>query len=1069
MKKTILTFFILVVSVTLALAQQRQISGKVTGPDGAALPGITIQVKGTNTGTVTDAEGHYELSVPANATLTLRGIGYSEQNIAVGDQTIVNVSMKTNTQQLNELVVTALGRTENKEKLGYSTTTFNSSEINQNAPVSMLDNLSGKIAGANISTLGGPGSSTKVVLRGYGVIAGGTNQPLYVIDGVPLSDNRPGAEDFKNDYGNGMSDVNPSDIASISILSGTAATALYGSSARNGAIMITTKRGKAGALKVSYTGSVVLSEVGKLPKLQDQFGTGWGFEYIPDENGSWGPRLDGVTRPWGSIVDNSQLIKPFSAVHDNLKKFYTTGVGVSNDLSLSGGSEHNQFYFSYGNLSSNGIIPSKTDYLQRNTFSLRTNSEFGNFSINSSFNYINKALNIPSTGQNSASGGGVFQSLLQIPVDIPISDFQLYTNKFFNVDNYFTPYAENPYYGLYENGNKQSEDRFFGNLDFKYRFTPEFSAELRLGGDFENARTFAWNQPNAPKEGSWNGKNPTNPEGATRQTDVGLVDKQGDYYGTISGDFILEYNKHFNDAFGLDVIAGANYYQNTSDETEAYITNLVIPSFFNLSNSTQPPLTSDIRYRRRRMGLYGEATLSYFDQLFITGNVRNDWSSTLPIDNNNIFYPGANISWVASNTFHLTGAVSYLKLRAAYGVTGADPGPYQTYPVLNPLDISLGFGDVISPFNGVPAFGISNTINNASLKPIMTREFETGVEARFLNDRIGLDGSFYNKLTNGQIFAVPIDPSTGYTFRVENLGKVQNEGVEITLHVVPVKVGQFEWSFDYSFSKNNNKVLNLNGGIPNPLLNSVYDVELRAVTGRTVAEIYAPQPERTPDGKIVVSPVTGFPLVNPVADTNDYNTTKKDYGSALYDYMMGFSNTFRYKDLALSFSLDFRYGGVMYSQTADMLNFVGNAYNTTYNDRKPFIVPNSVIAQTDGNGKTFYTENTIPIPANDYYDYFYPTKNPALAYDARIFDRSFLKLRSINLSYSLPQSWAKHIRMSAISLSIYAKNILLWTPASNYTIDPEATNLGNDLSGEMGEFSTAPLEKQYGFTLGLSY
>lgn len=1080
MRKTLLALALLLVSSLLvalpslqATAQEHRVTGKVTGQDGSPLPGITIQVKGTSSGTATDADGQYELTAPDNATLTFRGIGFTEQNVNVGSRSEVNITMQSSTQQLNELVVTALGRGESKEKIGYATQTFTSSQINQNAPANMLSNLAGKIAGADISQQGGPGSSTKVVLRGYGVIAGGNNQPLYVIDGAPLADNRPGANDNGTsgvDFGNGMAMVNPSDIKSITVLKGTAATALYGSAAKNGAIMITTKRGQEGAIKVSYVGSVELSQVGRLPKLQDEFGTGWGFQYIPDENGSWGPRLDGKMRPWGSIVDNSQLVKPFSAIKDNMRSFYTTGVAVTNSLAVSGGGTHNQFYFSYDNVSNNGVIPTRSDYLQRNNFSLRTNSNYGKFSINTSFNYINRMMRAPNTGQNTPSGGGVFESLLQIPVDIPIDNFQLYNNKFFNINNYFTPYAENPYFGLNENGDKQNSDRFFGNLDLKYQFTNEFSAQLRLGGDFEDARTFSWNQVASAQPGYWNGvTNPTNPEGSSKTPDLGSVEKLQQYYGTINSDFILEYNKTFNSDYSLDVIGGANFYQNAYDETDAMITNLVIPGFYNLSNSIQPPTATESRQLRRRMGLYGQAVLGYKNQVFITGNVRNDWSSTLPINSNAIFYPGANISWVASNTFNMSDAISHLKLRAAYGKTGSDPNPYQTYPVLNAANISLGFGSMTSPFNGVPAFGVSNTINNSKLKPIMTTELETGIDAGFLNERITLDLSLYNKITDGQIFPVSIDPSTGYTLLVENLGKVRNQGIEITLNVIPVQTNNFEWSFDYTFAKNDNKVLNLNGGLPNPLLNSAYSAELRAVVGKTVAEIYAPTPQLSPNGQIVVSPVTGFPLVNATPNTKDYNSTNRDYGTALYDYTMGFSNTLRYKDLSLNFSLDFRYGGVMYSETADLLNFVGNAYNTTYNDRKPFIVPNSVVATTDASGKTVYAENTVPIPAEDYYDYFYPTKNPALAYNARIFNRSFLKLRNVSLSYSLPQQLTKRIRLNNISVSIYAKNILLWTPASNYTVDPEATNFGNDLTGELGEFAAAPLEQQYGLTLGVTF
>lgn len=454
----------------------------------------------------------------------------------------------------------------------------------------------------------------------------------------------------------------------------------------------------------------------------------------------------------------------------------------------------------------------------------------------------------------------------------------------------------------------------------------------------------------------------------------------------------------------------------------------------------------------------------------MTGNIRNDWSSTLPIDNNSIFYPGASLSWVATNSFDLSsGPISYLKLRAAYGETGSDPSAYQTYNVINPINLSLGFGRLTSPFNGVSAFGVSNTIYNEKLEPILTKEYEAGLEIQFFKDRIGLDATFYHKITDGQIFTVPVAPSTGYTGLIENLGRVRNQGIELAFHASPVRSTNFQWLINYTFAKNWNKVLDLNGGSPNPLLNSVYDAELRAVVGKTVAEIYAPTPQLSPDGKIVVSPTTGFPLVNSTANKEDNNMTKKNYGSALYDYTMGFSNSLKYKNLSLDFALDYRYGGVMYSGTADLLNFVGNAYNTTYNDRKPFVIPNSVVASTDANGKTIYSENTTPISSEGMYDYYYPTKNPALAYDSRIISRSFLKLRSVNLSYGLPTDLVNRIKLNNVSVGVYAKNLLLWTPSSNFMVDPESTNLGTDLTGELGEFRAAPLEKEFGFVLKIIF
>jgi len=1078
MRKITLFLVVQMLMISLVFAQVRTVIGKVTDEKGVAVPGASILEKGTKNGASSNDDGTFSLRVKNGATLVISALSFENKQVKAAD--IVNVQLVKTTENLTEVVVTALGQSQSKVKLGYSTATFNSETINKNAPIGILDGIAGKVAGADISNIGGPGSSTKVILRGYGAIAGADNQPLFVIDGVPLS-NEQSQNVTKGtagtDFGSGMNGINPNDIENITILKGTAASSLYGGLAKNGAVMITTKKGKAGKLKIEYDGSANFSRVGKLPEYQSEFGQGWAGLFVYGENGSWGPKLDGKDRLWGSIVDNSQLVKPFSAVKNNLRNFYTTGNEFNNTLALSGGNEITRFYFSYGNATSDGVIPTSSDYLQRNTFALRTNSNFDKFTINTSFNYTNQKLNVPNTGQNTASGGGVFESLIQIPVDVPITDFRDYKNKFFNTDNFFSPYLENPYYGLNENGNTQNSDRFFGNVDLGYKFTNHLSSELRVGGDFTNARTLGWNQPNNPAPGSWNAGG--NTEQSVRKADVGSVSQASDYAGIINGDFLLKYNKDFGNDFTLDALVGVNYYQSSSKSENTTITNLVIPGFFNLSNTTLPPVAKDYSSKRRRMGVYAQATLGYKGQLFFTGNIRDDKSSTLPMAKNSIFYPGANLSWLASKTFDLNNtAITLLKFRTAYGKTGSDPNVYLTNATLvGATTIPLGFGSLTFPFNGVSGFGINNDIANPSLEPIFTTEFEFGAEIKLFKNRIGLDATYYDKKTKGQIFTVPIAPSTGYTGLVQNLGVVSNKGIELALTVVPFETKDFTWSFTYLYTKNINNVDNLTGGSPNPQISSAYDAQLHAVVGKTVASIYAPVPQLTPDGKTVVSSVTGEPTLNDTVLDSSYGQKQKFgyYGSGLYNYTMGLTNTFTYKSFQLGFSLDFRSGGVMYSETADQVLFVGNGIATTYNDRKPFIVPNSVNASTDINGKTVYTENKTFIGAtagggsDGTTDYYYPTQNKGGAYLQRIFDRSFLKLRDVNLSYSLPQKWSTKIKASNATIGVYGRNFLLWTPKANVYVDPEATNLGNDLSGQLGEFASAPLTKSYGVILKIIF
>lgn len=1059
MRRIVSILSLLMLLCASAFAQNRTVTGRVTDAQGQPVPFASVTIRGTTTGTSADANGNFTIQALPNATLVFTASGFTAVERNIGTETTVNASLAAGQAALTEVVVTALGQTRSRAKVGYSTKTFNNETLNRAAPISALEGLQGKIAGADISHTGGPGASTKVVLRGYGIIGGGNNQPLYVVDGIPLSDARFGASS-NTDFGNAASDINPADIESLNVLPGTAATSLYGSNARNGAIIITTKRGRSGKLRVEYNGSANFSSVGKLPDFQKTFGQGWGGVFILSENGSWGPKLDGKDRLWGSVVDNSQLLKPFSFINDNMRNFYDVGVEFNNTVALSGGGETTNFYFSYGNVTSNGVIPTTSDYLQRNTLSLRTNSKFGDFSIGSSFNYINRKMNAPFTGQGNSEGASLFEEILQIPVDIKITDFKDYKNKFFNVNNYFTPFAENPYYALYENSNSQNQDRFFGSLDLNYRLKNGLAAQVRVGGDFTNARTFAYKAVNDPTPGSWNAGG--NPEGQTRARDVGSVDELNQYIGVLNGDALLKYNKSLSGDFSLEALAGYNFNLQDQKSTAAGITDLLVPGFYNLSNSTIKPTASDFRSRRILMGLYGQALIGWKEQLYLTLNARNDWSSTLPINNNSFFYPGANLAWVASQTFNLANTpISLLKFRAAYGKTGSDASAYQVNTVLTVGNVNLPFGSITFPFNGVGAFGISNILGNPDLQPVITSEAELGTEIRLFRNRLGLDLSVYDKKTSGQIFTVPIAPSSGYTGLVRNLGVVRNRGIEATLDAKPVAARDFNWALTYTFSKNRNKVENLTGGPNFVTLGSAYDAELRAYPGKSATAIYAPVAQYTEDGRVIVNAQTGLPLV--AAD-------KAYYGDAQYDYMMGMVNTLTYKNLSLNFSLDFRKGGVMYSGTADLALFVGNSYVTTYNDRRPFIIPNSVVQSgTDANGKPIYAENTTPIDEANYDAYWYPTTNLALAYQNRIIDRSFLKLRDVTLSYNLPKTWASKIRASNLSISLYGRNFLLWTPESNIYLDPEASNLGNDISSQLGEFRTAPISKQFGVQLRAAF
>ena len=1068
MRKLIVLSMGLLLLCMQVFAQDKTVTGKVTDPEGKGVPFATVTVKGTNNRVSADENGVYSIQAPSDAVLVFTAAGFTATENSIAGRNTVNATLG-NQAALTEVVVTALGQTRGKDKVGYAATTFRSEDINRSAPVSPLDGLQGRVAGAEISTIGGqPGSSSKIILRGYtsfSTAGGGNNQALIVVDGVPFNNSRLGSfNDFLNsggaDFGNGLNDLNPSDIETITVLKGAAATSLYGSRASNGVVLVTTKRGRAGKISVDFNSSVVFSSVAKLPDFQNQFGQGWSSEDLKEENGSWGPRLDGKTRLWGSQVDNSRLLKPYLAVEDNVRNFYDLGREFNNSIAIRGGNETANFYMSYGNVYNNGVLPLESDLYQRNTLALRGQLKANRFSATASLNYINKSGHTANS-QDDAAGSSTFQNLIQIPRDLYITDFKDYNNKFFNVDNYFTPYASNPYFSLLENGNNQQNDRVFGNVELGYDFSDAINIRWRTGADVADARVRDWQAIERPNPNTWRGPNPTNYEGASFSELVGGVRELSDYVKEINSDFFVNLNKDLSPDLNLSGFFGVNYNDRESRSHESRITGLTIPGYYNITNTGNAPTTSSVTFKRRLIGAFAQANLSFKDYLFLSMSARNDWSSTLPQTKNSYFYPGVNASVILSRLLDLENAgISYWKLRAAVGRTGKDAPTYSLASIGVTSNVDLAFGNIALPLNNVSAFELSNIIGNSTLKPEMTTEVEVGTELRFLKDRIGFDVTYYRKRTEGQILNVPIAASTGYQYLVANFGLVENKGVELVATFVPVRSRDFNWTTNFTFTRNRNKVLELPAGLEKVDFNSAYDVKMVARVGSPIGILEAPKKVITDDGKYVVT-TAGYFAQSPEAES---------YGTIERDYMMGLYNNITYKNWGLSFNFDYRKGGVFYSSTADLTYFVGNAWLTQYNDRRPFIIPNSVVQTgTDSEGKPVYAENTTPIDMNKMNAYWYHTNNQVQSWEHVILPKDFLKLRDITLTYRLPASIAKKISANSVTLSVIGRNFLLWVPQKNTFIDPEITNLGNDIIGEFGEMAGSPTYKAYGASLKINF
>lgn len=1048
-----------------AYAQDKQVSGVITADDGSVLPGVNVSLKGTTRGITSDVDGKYSISVPSSGTLVFSFVGYITQSVAIGSKTTINVTLVSDTQQLGEVVVTALGISRERKSLGYSTATIASTSITEARNTSPLDALNARVPGLSVNTASGaPGASTVLNIRGFNSVTG-NNQPLFVIDGVPMnnrgntsSTNAQNSNDDFNrsmDFGNQMNDVNPNEIESITVLKGISASALYGSRAANGAILITTKRGKSGKTQVDVSSSFAQSTILRVPHLQNTYGQGWSGLFDRIENGSWGPKLDGQPRLWGNVVDNSQMLKPFSAQEDNIKDFFDKGYEWNNSIAVSGGTETANYRVAYSNATADGVVPTNADSYKRNTLSLNGGLKLDKFSVNSNINYVHKNQKAVATGQGDDAGGGkvLWQEMIQIPRDHSIVDSKALLDpnspfyKFMTLDNYFTPYAQNPYWTLYNQGNNYDEDRIFGNIEFGYQVFPSLGVKWRVGGDYSDAFQKDWGNVGRITDGTPN---------STANDVFGSVSQLARGNRQFNSDLIFDFKHNFGSRFDIQAFLGHNINERTAQTNFAKVTNLDLPGFYSLSNSSVTPQTFATTSKRRLVGVFGSATFGFDSWLYLTVGARNDWSSTLPKGRNSYFYPSASISAVLSEVFKLPAQIPFVKVRFAAASAGNDADPYQIYSVYVPGTVRAGgFGNINFPFGNVNAYEVSNNPGNLALKPEISQEYEGGLELGFFGRRVGLDLSYYNKLTKNQIISLNLEPATGATAQTVNLGSVRNKGVELALNLIPVRTEKVEWGLTFNYNKIWNEVesLGLEGGSGNILLNSSYNVKLRAVVGKPLGAIYSPDAQRDPNGNIIVNPENGVPLVS----------SEETYrGSINPNYTLGLSTYVSYKGFKFSANGDYRNGGVFYSYTARLNYFNGNAYNSQYNDREPFVVPGSVVKQGES-----YVTNTTPVSRADVFTY-YGGSTSANEYN-HVVSKTFFKLRNVSLNYTVPKSALAKLPVRGASVGIFGRNLVLWTPKSNHYVDPEANTFGTSLKNLYGEFAAGPSTATYGVQLNLSF
>lgn len=1038
------------------MAQQVSITGVVSDNANLPLPGVTVVEVGAANGVITNLEGEYAIMVASElAQLEFSFVGMEPQTIFADGRSQINILLRPEIYRVDEVVVTALGISKETKSLGYAVSAVDNEELTEAGDKNILDALQGKIAGVNISSASGaPGSSTRIMVRGVSSLSG-SNQPLFVIDGVPVNNTQTGSSSINGgtDFGNKMNDVNMNDVESISFLKGASGTALYGSRAANGVIIITTKKGGSQQkATVSYSGTVSFEKPLRLVKYQNDYGQGIFGNSVLYENMSWGPAFDNRYHSWGNEVNGELRVKAYRPLPTNVEEFFETGKSQSHSISVSGGIEKTTYFMSYSNMQWDGIFPTEADKYAKHTFAMRGSQKIGErINVAASVNYIYKNNSSVPTGQGDAS---VYNQIMQTPRDISLLEQKDLSVPFNTIDNHYSLYTVNPYQILYNNGNSNTENRVYGSLDLDIAVRTDLTLKWRFGGDVSNEDMEAHRAS-------------VNPEGNNKFSSV--FDPGSRSLASISrqqlnSDLILSWTKELK-KFDIALMAGQSVNERTAKSFGTATNSQQLDGYVHISNSQVSPVSYESSSMVRMAGVFGSADFSYNSIVYFSLTGRNEWSSTLPKKNNSFFFPAVNSGFVLTELFpKMKQVLPFGKIRASWAMVGNDAPPYFVDPVYQQAAHSDGFGYFAYPTStNVNSFQVGSFIGNPELRPEMTTEYEFGLDLRFFNNRLAIDATYYNKQTEDLIWASPVASTSGYKFQMQNLGSMQNYGFEGLLTIVPVQQKNFNWEVSLNFTRNINELLSLNNQLEQAELNALridggQQIQWMAIPGQPVGVFQARGAKYTTDGKMIVNN-QGIPI----ADTD-----LKAYGNSQYNYFGGFTNTFSFLGFSLNAHFDFRMGGLMYSRTKNITLWAGTVPETLYNNREPFIIPNAVYeVGRNNNNEPIYAENTIPVDRVKLVEYW---GNGGMEIDgSSLIDKSFVKLREVAFGYSLPVSALQNLGIERLYIGVSGKNLWLWTPGRQTYIDPELTTFGNDLRADFGEYGAQPSVRSISFNVKVDF
>lgn len=1077
-KRIHLFLLALAIGVIQGAAQVTTVRGIVTTEeDGESVIGASVIVKGTSLGTVTDVNGRFELSgLPPSATrLLISYISLMAKEVAIAPQ--VSVTLKSDTHLLDEVVVTALGISREKKALGYTAQEVKQDALVQGKDNNLLNSLSGKIAGVRITNTQGDVGSSRIVIRGETSIAG-ENQPLFIVDGIPVDNSQLNARSSGRDFKNAIADLNPEDIKTLTVLKGPNAAALYGARAAHGAIVITTKGGdkRQKGIGITLHSSTQVSFVATLPEFQNLFGQGAGgrFSYVDGKGAgvndgvdeSWGPRLDiGLLIPQFDSpldADGNRVATPWVSHPNNVRDYFRMGISTNSGISVARGDDKYQFRVGYNYEKQVSIVPDAGT--NKTNISLNTDYHLAKWIVvGATANYIvYTAPSLPGSatpsGSNVRSNSPMLQFLWfgrQVDTNSLKADY---------TRNWNSSYYDNPFWSASYNTQSQERHRLIGDLHAEFRLTDGLNVRFRTSTDWYNDRR--------KSKVKWGSAGAGSPYGSYAEDAYTVKENNTEVLAT--------YIKQLNKNWGIDALLGFNVRNKQYENNYQAAPRLAVADLYTLTNSRDPLISSNDFYRLRQYDLYGSIQLDYRRWAFLNITGRNDWSSTLPVDNNSYFYPSVTASVLLSEAFGWRSkAVNYLKIRGGWSQVGADANPYQLATVFTSE----------TAFNGNPLQSSSTIGMNSNLKPENTSSIEAGFEAAFWDNRLYLDFTYYKTDSRNQILKLATTAASGYTSQVRNAGHIRNRGYEIQLGAVPIQTSKgFRWNLDLNYGANSSKVVKLDdeGLITSYQLYSS-GIQILASVGEAYGTLFGTSYVRDANGNVVVD-ANGLPKIS---------TTNKTLGKFTPDWTGGISNTFSYRSLSLSFLIDASVGGSIFSNTNKTGKYTGVLANTLsgrdaehgglwyYTDamgnnvrlsESPSYSVSSdglYYAQVNGQSTRVYqdgimvegvtesgSKNEEVVSAEKYYHRIYSIA------EANVYDASYVKLREVALSYRLPRLWTQKLHLQEASVTLTGRN--LWTIYKSVpNIDPESALTTGNAQGV--EAYSLPTTRSFGVNLSVKF